>query len=212
LSVWSSSKQHLKVHNFKKKIYFPLKILTLKAQNCEKILHILRCFFKSSGKIFLFNKKQQKNFWSALACLKFIKKYFKVPWCLPKKFIDTPSLTKSFKFIHIFWLLIRSIFGPKYCIFYVVFFSHFLLLKNIRNIFSHFLLLKNIRNIFSHFLVLKKFRNIFSHFSMLKIVENFSVTFYCWKILYSRINFFFFVVKNEKSSHVIMSFGKSNLI
>ena len=189
----------MKVYNFKKKIYFPLKILTLKAQNCEKILHILRCFFKNSGKIFLFNKKQQKNFWSALACLKFIKKYFKVPWCLPKKFIDTPSLTKSFKFIHIFWLLIRSIFGPKYCIFYVVFFSHFLLLKNIRNIFSHFL-------------VLKKFRNIFSHFSMLKIVENFSVTFYCLKILYSRINFFFFVVKNEKSSHVIMSFGESNLI
>ena len=169
-----------------KKIFSPLKILTLRAQNLEKILHILHCFFKSSGKIFLFNKKQQKNFWSALACLKFIKKYFKVPWCLPKKFIDTPSLTKSFKFIHIFWLLIRSIFGPKYCIFYVVFFSHFLLLKNIRNIFSHF--------------------------SMLKIVENFSVTFYCLKILYSRINFFFFVVKNEKSSHVIMSFGESNLI
>ena len=91
-------------------------------------------------------------------------------------------------------------------------FSHFLLLKNIRNIFSHFLLLKNIRNIFNHFLVLKKSGNIFSHFSLLKIVENFSVTFYCWKILYSRINFFFFVVKNEKSSHVIMIFGKSNLI
>ena len=87
-----------------------------------------------------------------------------------------------------------------------------LMLKKFRNIFSHFLLLKNIRNIFSHFLLLKKFENIFSHFSMVKIVENFSVNFYCWKILYSRINFFFFVVKNEKSSHVIMSFGKSNLI
>ena len=43
--------------------------------------------------------------------------------------------------------------------------------------FSHFLLLKNIRNIFSHFLVLKKSGNIFSHFSLLKIVENFQSLF-----------------------------------
>ena len=161
MSVWSSLKQHLKVYNFKKKIYFPLKILTLKAQNCEKILHILRCFFKSSGKIFLFNKKQQKNFWSALACLKFIKKYFKVPWCLPKKFIDTPSLTKSFKFIHIFWLLIRSIFGPKHLIFYVVF---------SKPVVSFFSLTKSNRNVFGQAWRVYKF--FWIHFGYLKIVFN----------------------------------------
>ena len=55
-------------------------VLTLnKVQFWAKTLNILRCFFKTSGKIFYFNKKQQKLFWPALACLKFIKKYFKVP-------------------------------------------------------------------------------------------------------------------------------------
>ena len=49
--------------------------------------------------------------------------------------------------------------------------------------FSHFLLLKNIRNIFNHFSLLKKFEIFSVTFYCWKIFEIFSVTFYCWKNL-----------------------------
>jgi hypothetical protein len=64
---------------------------------------------------------------------------------------------------------------------------------------------------FGHFLLLNNFWNFFSYFLRFKIFENFLSLFTVEKC-YAGIltyQFLFFVTKNEKSSHVIMSFGKS---
>ena len=62
------------------------------------------------------------------------------------------------------------------------------------NFWSHFTVEK-FSKFFQSLFTVENFRKIFSHFLWLK---NFT---------YSRINFFFFDTKNEKSSHVIMSVG-----